>query len=137
VYGLGTWVTLTTDDMSNDRSREENGVSVRTRPSVMHTPASLYRSSARVFPDFLEEITYNDCHITRPVRKNGTIRWKSKEIFVTEVLRRERIGLLPTPAGTFEVYFGKIRLGVLNSGTATFNPNHACPTVDGLPYSDT
>ncbi len=41
---------------------------------LMQTPASLYRSSARGFPDSLEEISYDGRHITRPVRKNGTIR---------------------------------------------------------------
>lgn len=104
---------------------------------LMQTPASLYRSSARVFPDSLDEISYDGRHITRPVRKNGTIRWKSKEIFVTEVLRRERIGLLPTETGTFEVYFGKLRLGVLDSGTGRSNPNNACLTTGDPTYSDT
>ena len=83
----------------------------------MQTPASLYGSSARAFPDSLDEISYDGRHITRPVRNNGTIRWKSKEIFVTEVLRRERIGLLPTETGTLEVYFGKLRPGVLDNCT--------------------
>ncbi len=36
----------------------------------------------------------------RPVRKNGAIRWKSKEGFITEVLPRERMGAL-------QVYFGE------------------------------
>ncbi len=104
---------------------------------LMQTPASLYRSSARLFPGSLDRISYDGRHITRPVRKNGTIRWKSKEIFVTEVLRRERIGLLPTENGTFEVYFGKLRLGVLDSGTGTFNPKNACLTTGNPTYSDT
>ncbi len=103
---------------------------------LMQTPASDYRPSPRALPDSLDEISYDGRHITRPVRKNGTIRWKSKEIFVTEVLRRERIGLLPTQAGTFEVYFGKLRLGVLDSGTGTFNPNSACMSIGEPAYSD-
>jgi hypothetical protein len=80
----------------------------------------------RVFPDSLEEIRYDDRHIVRPVRKNGTIRWKSKEVFITEVLRRERIGLLPTPAGALGVYFGQLHLGIIDAGTTTFNPNREC-----------
>lgn len=62
----------------------------------------------------------------RPVRKNGTIRWKSREVFITEVLRRERIGLLPAPNGAFQVYFGEMYLGVLEGETSTFNPNRLC-----------
>ncbi len=93
---------------------------------LMQTPASLYQRSMRIFLDSLAEIRYDDRHIIRPVRKNGTIRWKSKEVFITEVLRRERIGLLPTPAGAFQVYFGQMHLGTLESDTFTFNPNPRC-----------
>jgi len=80
----------------------------------------------RVFPDALDEIRYDERHIVRPVRRNGTIRWRGKEVFITEVLRREQIGLLPMPAGAFEVYFGELHLGILDGETATFNPNREC-----------
>jgi hypothetical protein len=53
------------------------------------------------------------------VRKNGALRWKSKKVFITEVLRRERIGLLPTSTNTFEIYFGGLHLGILDDATAT------------------
>ncbi|MBV8811825.1 MAG: hypothetical protein JO033_24405 [Acidobacteriaceae bacterium] len=29
-----------------------------------------------------------------PVRNNGTIRWRSKEVFITDVLRSQGVGLL-------------------------------------------
>jgi hypothetical protein len=32
---------------------------------------------------------------------NASYRWNSKEVFITEVLRHERIGLLPMPTGAF------------------------------------
>jgi hypothetical protein len=38
-------------------------------------------------------------------------------------LRRERVGLIPTPNGAFQVYFGQMYLGILEGGTARFNPN--------------
>lgn len=50
------------------------------------------------------------------------IRWKSREVLITEVLRRERIGLLPPPGGAFQVYFGQMYLGILEGEPATFNP---------------
>lgn len=101
---------------------------------LMQTPGSLYQTSIRAFPDLLDEISYDERHIVRPVRKNGTIRWKSKEVFITEVLRRERIGLLPTPTRAFQVYFGQMHLGIPDGETATFSPNPGClarlPTKD-------
>jgi hypothetical protein len=93
---------------------------------LMQTPASIYGKSMRVLRDSLDEIRYDNRHIVRPVRKNGTIRWRGKEVFITEVLRRERIGLLPMPAGAFQVYFGQLHLGILDGETAIFNPNRGC-----------
>ena len=92
----------------------------------MQTPVSFYSPSARPSPESLSEIRYDERHIVRPVRKNGTIRWKSKEVLITEVLRRERIGLLRTSTDAFQVYFGGLHLGMLDGETATFNPNPGC-----------
>lgn len=55
--------------------------------------------------------------------RREAIRWRSKEVFITEVLRRERIGLLPTSTAAFQVYFGSLHLGILDVQTATFAPN--------------
>ena len=70
----------------------------------------------------MENITYDDQHIVRPVRKNGTIRWRGKEVFITEILRRERIGLLPMPTGAFQVYFGQLHLGILDGQYRNIQP---------------
>lgn len=93
---------------------------------LMQTPASVYRTSMQAFPDSINDITYDDRHIVRPVRRNGTIRWRGKEVFITEVLRRERIGLLPILSGAFQVHFGQLYLGILDGETAVFNPNRGC-----------
>ena len=64
--------------------------------------------------------TENERYIVHPVRKDGKIRWKSREVFITVVLRRERIGLLPAPNGVFQAYFGQMYLGILDGGPSTF-----------------
>jgi len=92
----------------------------------MQTPASFYHPSALPFPESLDEIRYDEHHVVRPVRNNGAIRWRSKEVFITEVLRRERVGLLPTSADAFQVYFGGLHLGLLDGKTATFTANRGC-----------
>ena len=53
---------------------------------LMQTPASLYHPTIRHLPGALTEIRYDERHVVRPVRTNGTIRWKSREVFITEVL---------------------------------------------------
>lgn len=92
----------------------------------IQTPASLYHPIIRNLPGAPTEIRYDERRIVRPVRKNGTIRWKSREVFITEVLRRERVGLIPTPKGAFQVYFGQMYLGILEGEPSTFNPNRRC-----------
>jgi hypothetical protein len=99
---------------------------------LMHTPVSLYKPIIRHLPHHLAEIRYDERYVVRPVRNNGTIRWKSSEVFVTEVLRRERIGLVPVPNGAYEVYFGQMYLGLLEGETLSFSPNR-----HGLPQTQT
>ncbi len=92
----------------------------------MRTPASVYSPSERPYPAAQDLITYDNRHIVRPVRRNGTIRWKSKEIFITEVLRRQTIGLLPNLNSAFDVYFGTLHLGTIDEHQAKFTPRSAC-----------
>ncbi len=45
---------------------------------LMQTPASLYERIIRHLSRDLAEIRYDERYIVRPVRKNGTIRWKAE-----------------------------------------------------------
>lgn len=47
----------------------------------------------------------------RKVRGDGTICWKGGHLFVSEVLRKEPVGLFETAEDTFEVRYGPILLG--------------------------
>ena len=87
----------------------------------MQTPVSLYNPFIRTSRG-LAEIYYDERYVVRPVRKNGTIRWKGREAFITEVLRRERIGLFPAPNGAFQVYFGPMYLGILEGESSNIQP---------------
>lgn len=98
----------------------------------MLTPASVYSPSERLYPEALDLITYDKRHIVRPVRRNGTIRWKSKEIFITEVLRRQAVGLIPNTSRAFDVYFGTLHLGTIDGDKAKFIPKSTCLTQANL-----
>ena len=65
-------------------------------------------------------------HATPAVQCNGTIRWKGKEIFITEVLRRQPIGLIPNTSSAFNVYFGSLHLGTIGGDQAKFIPRSTC-----------
>jgi transposase InsO family protein len=71
----------------------------------MQTPASVYEPSPRPYPARLPEIEYPDTMEVRTIKSHGCFRWKKKDIFLTEVLWDEPIGLLPIGDGLFNIYF--------------------------------
>ena len=70
----------------------------------------------------LQAITYEEPYIVRPIRRNGIIRWKNREVFITEVLRHQAVGLLQGGNNTLEVYFGSLHLGTVDCQSAKFIP---------------
>ena len=73
-------------------------------------PAAHYRASSRVYPERIPEIAYPG-HFRRPkVGTNGCVSWRSKFIFVSEVLAGERLGFEPIDDGIWSVHFGPVLL---------------------------
>jgi hypothetical protein len=77
----------------------------------MNMPASLYSASNKRFLPVEPDLPYDSMYAVRAVRGNGTIRWKNHEIFITEVLRGQKLGLLQSDQGHVDVYFGTFHLG--------------------------
>jgi len=68
----------------------------RERPHealAFKTPDSVYVASTRAYPLALQKITYGDEFEVRTVRKEGDIKWQGANIFISEVLRHESVGL--------------------------------------------
>jgi len=74
-------------------------------------PQRLYRRSARAFPERLVPLEYPGHYEIRRVSSCGGIRWKSRAISISTVLRREDIGFEPIADGEWDVHFGPVRLG--------------------------
>jgi hypothetical protein len=72
----------------------------------MQTPASVYEPSSRPYPTRLPEIDYPDTMQVRTIQSHGFFHWKKKQIFLTELLWGESIGLLPLGNNLFNIYFG-------------------------------
>src|SRR5208283_3350700 len=81
----------------------------------MQTPASVYQPSARPYPERLPEIEYPDTMLVRTIKSHGHFRWKKHDVFLSEVLWGEPVGLLPERDGTYTVHFAHVPL-------ARFNP---------------
>lgn len=129
--------TLPADSLLLQRERFEHFMKSfnRERPHQalgMRTPASIYSPSERRYPAALDLITYDERHIVRPVRRDGTIRWNSREVFITEVLRRQVVGMLPNTNSAFDVYLGTLHLGTIDGDRPKFTPRSTCLTQASL-----
>ncbi len=89
---------------------------------AMQTPASVYQPSPRPYPPRQPEIEYPDTMQVRTVKSHGHFQWKKKEIFLTEVLWGESIGLLPLNKDFFTIYFAQMPLARLHATTGTLFP---------------
>jgi putative transposase len=90
-----------------DRFRREYN-QVRPHEALgMQTPASVYGPSPRPYPAHLAEPDYPDTMLVRSVKSHGHFRWKKHDVFLSEVLWGERIGLLPVGDDYFTIYFAQ------------------------------
>jgi transposase InsO family protein len=71
----------------------------------MNTPAGVYEPSPRLYPEQTPEVAYPDWMEVRMVKAHGHFRWKKKDIFLTEVLWGEPVGLMPIGNDLFNIYF--------------------------------
>lgn len=74
-------------------------------------PAAVYTPSPRVWDGKLRSPDYWRADYVRRVHHAGTIRWRGLELFVSEVLKGEPVGLFETGDEEFEVRFGPVLLG--------------------------
>jgi transposase InsO family protein len=107
---------------SFDRFKQEFN-QVRPHEALqMQTPAVVYAPSPRVFPAREPEVEYPESMQVRQVGHKGQFRWKKHDVFVSEVLWGERIGLLPLDDRCFTLYFAHIPLARFDSHHAILLP---------------
>lgn len=88
------------------------------------TPAQFYQPSTRRYPSRIPEIEYPRGFNVRRVRYAGTIKWQGRFVYVSQVLHGEPIGLYQTAEDTWQVYFGSLQLGRLDSRSARVEPEN-------------
>jgi transposase InsO family protein len=79
------------------------------------TPADHYQSSPRAYPLIVSEPAYPDDMILRWVKSQGDISWRNRHIYLSETLAGELVGLRQTDNDRWDIYFGPIKLAVLDS----------------------
>lgn len=76
-------------------------------------PARRYRPSPRRFDGTLRSPDYPEAVPVRRVRRGGGIKWRGEEIFISEVLHREPVGLFPIADDVWLVKYGPVVLGTM------------------------
>jgi transposase InsO family protein len=80
-------------------------------------PGELYRPSTRVLPVRTPAVSYPDHFAIRKVRQEGHMKWEGHEVFVSKTLAGEPVGLKPLDHDRWELYFGRLPLGILDART--------------------
>ena len=88
----------------------------------MQTPASVYEPSPRSYPPRIPEVEYPDTMLVRTVKSHGHFRWKKHDVFLSEVLWGEPIGLLPAADGIHTVYFAHLPLAQFDAKSCKLVP---------------
>ena len=102
-------------EYNNDRPHEALGY---------QTPVTLYSASGRPFPRKLTRPEYPGHYETRIVRNDGTIKWHTECLFLSQPLMGEPVGLEEVEDGRWVIRFGALTLAVLDetSGSPSIIP---------------
>lgn len=104
--------TLKSQQMAFDAFKDEFNY-VRPHEAIgQKRPADLYRASPNNFSDQCPTISYPGHMEVRNIKRNGDMRWKSKEIYLSSVLIGESVGLEEIGDETFLIYFGHLPIAI-------------------------
>ena len=78
------------------------------------TPSDLYKPSPTELPVNLPDIVYPDTFTIRKVHSQGDIRWKSKQIHLSQTLAGELVGFEQLDDRYWNIYFADIKLAKLD-----------------------
>lgn len=76
-----------------------------------NVPASRYQASPRTYPERIPEPQYPGRFQVRLVATNGLIRFEGHQIYLSNTLAQQLVGLEQVGADVWDVYFGPLRLG--------------------------
>lgn len=75
------------------------------------TPVSVYHSSERSFPARLPELEYPGYYDVRKVTHSGTVYWKGGQVYISNLLSGEWVGLNEIDENAWDVYYAQVPLG--------------------------
>jgi transposase InsO family protein len=83
-----------------------------------HTPAEFYQASSRPYPHRLPPLEYPSHYVIRCVRPNGQIKWQGADLYLSQVIAGQPVGLDAIDDGRWRLYYGMLPLATLDARTA-------------------
>ena len=83
------------------------------------TPASCYQPSPRPLPARVPALVYPGYFEVRRVSSCGTVSWRNRAVYLTEVLAGEYVGFEEVDEAIWVLYFGPTRLARLDERART------------------
>jgi putative transposase len=78
------------------------------------TPAAFYSPSRRSLPRTLPQVEYPAAYLVRSIHTAGTLKWRGSQIYVSETLIGQRVGLKPIDDDQWLIHFATLPLAVLD-----------------------
>jgi transposase InsO family protein len=94
-----------------DRFREEFNQERPHEALGMKRPGELYQTSSRAMPKRIEPYDYPGHYLVRRVSRAGTIRIFKKQVFVSNTLHEDYVGLEEVDDGVYDLYFCFYQIG--------------------------
>lgn len=82
------------------------------------TPGALYRPSTRFYTGMMPQLVYPDHFVVKRVTNAGTIRFKTRLLYLSTALRQHRVGLEEVDDGIWSLYFCDVLLGRIDERKA-------------------
>lgn len=89
---------------------------------AMRTPASCYATSPRPYPGKVPIPEYDSNWQVRKVRACGRFGWKGQDIFISETLRNEPIGMQLVEEDSWLVHFASVPIALFDSYERVVRP---------------
>ena len=104
--------TLRAQQQAFNRFRKEFN-DVRPHQALRHqTPADLFCCSPRRYPLRVPVITYPRGTITRRIHPQGDIRWRGRQIYLSETLVGEDVAFYPMPNQQWQIIWNDMQLAI-------------------------
>lgn len=115
-----------------DRFRREYNEQRPHEALNLETPSAVYRPSSRAYPARVPEPEYGSALRVRRVQRRGEFSWKDQNVFLSETLVGESIGLLPMDDRFYTVYFAAFPIARFDSRKLVIVPQSKAEDFYGV-----